>query len=241
MKSQQGNVLFLILIAVALFAALSYAVTSSTRGGSGNANKESADTQAATILQYASLIQSEVDRLRIINGLEYNQIDFHNNFSNMWGSGGATPKGKNPNCTAIQAQKQCAVFSFNGGAITARDFYNYSYNSAGIGSGHPKFGEAQFFSQFITNIGSPSPEIVMYIMDLKKEICNAVNTKLGLPLADTQPGVDATYFGERFYYADATNTAKPLPHTATAYTGQPTFCIRTGNYGYVFVHVLIPR
>ena len=241
LSRQSGNVLFLILIAVALFAVLTYAVTKSSRGGADSGKKETADAQAASILQYAAQIKAEVDRLRTINGLDYNQVDFNNNFSNMWGSGGTfAPKGKNPNCTAIQARKQCAVFSYNGGRVTARDFYAYSQNAAAIGAGHPKGGEAQFFSQFITDVGTASPEIVMYVMDLKKDICDAINTKLGLPLADAQAFVDSTYFGERFYYTDATNTAKPLPFNATAYKGQNAFCMRS-QYGYVFINVLIPR
>lgn len=49
--TNKGNVLFIILIAVALFAALSYAVSSSFRGGTGNITDEKARVAAGEILR----------------------------------------------------------------------------------------------------------------------------------------------------------------------------------------------
>ena len=74
MSKQRGNVLFLILIAVALFAALSYAVTQSTRGG-GNADDETAQIAAANLLQLMSSYKVGIDRLRI-RGCASNEISF---------------------------------------------------------------------------------------------------------------------------------------------------------------------
>lgn len=71
--------MFLILIAVALFAALSYAVTKSSRG-SGNVNKEKNSLMAAQILQVGADLRAATQRLRI-GGLAADDIRFHANAS----------------------------------------------------------------------------------------------------------------------------------------------------------------
>ncbi|PJF37579.1 MAG: hypothetical protein CUN55_21350, partial [Phototrophicales bacterium] len=67
MSYQKGNVLFLILIAVALFAALSYTVTWSGRANEGRLNKDRAELLAAEIIQYATQMEQAITRVRIIN------------------------------------------------------------------------------------------------------------------------------------------------------------------------------
>ena len=71
MSNAKGNALFLILIAVALFAALSYAVTNSGRGGSG-IDREQADILAGQVMQSIAGFQSHLQRLEIIQG--YDQV-----------------------------------------------------------------------------------------------------------------------------------------------------------------------
>lgn len=78
-EKQRGNALFLILIAVALFAALSYAVTKSGRG-SGNVSKEKNSLMAAQILQVGADLRTAAQRMRIA-GLAADDIRFHANAS----------------------------------------------------------------------------------------------------------------------------------------------------------------
>ena len=74
MHSCRGNVLFLILIAVALFAALSYAVAISTRSGVSNTDNEKYGLIADQILQFAASVRITRDRMQMMGG--YDQVRF---------------------------------------------------------------------------------------------------------------------------------------------------------------------
>lgn len=96
-NKQSGNVLFLILIAVALFAALSYAVTQSSRG-SGDADNELARIAQAEVDNCSASIDSTKLRLSIIGGCDETQVSYE------------LPNGSNPNPFS-PSDKSCHVFS----------------------------------------------------------------------------------------------------------------------------------
>lgn len=102
MESQKGNVLFIILIAVVLFAALSYAVTQSSSSGGGNISKEQAKLDQAVLENYLSAINTGVTRLTIARGCD--TVDF------------------TPPADWVAGDKSCHIFHPDGAGVSYRDF-----------------------------------------------------------------------------------------------------------------------
>ncbi|MGM0422525.1 MAG: hypothetical protein ACQEQL_05435, partial [Pseudomonadota bacterium] len=76
LSKQNGNALFLILIAVALFAALSYAVTQSGRGG-GDTDREQEMILLGEVHNQIAAFQQAIQRMRVINGVAPQDITGH--------------------------------------------------------------------------------------------------------------------------------------------------------------------
>lgn len=190
MYANLGNALFLILIAVALFAALSYAITTSSRGGS-NSNRENVSIAAAEITQYAGSLQSAITRMRLVNGCAETTISF---WTDTNGDGAATVADTYYNPSS-PIDFSCHLFHPAGGGVAirsapalARLSDDYVYNG-----GHP-----------VIDVPTPTPpntaELLLALRDISRETCLAINKAAGVTLSsgDAPQEPDANFFTQKF-------------------------------------------
>jgi hypothetical protein len=174
-SSERGNVLFLILIAVALFAALSYAVTQSSRSGRGDASSETAAVNAATITQYPTGIRTSVLRMTI-SGLTLDNVEF--NAPDVFAACTQPPGG--------DVAAAC-VFHPNGGGAT----YQLAPASAmATGTNQP-----WFFNDNFSPVGvglDANPEYMAFLPNITENLCIEINRRYNIPNAPAIPTLAAT-------------------------------------------------
>ncbi|PZP55994.1 MAG: hypothetical protein DI586_05105 [Micavibrio aeruginosavorus] len=175
MNNSRGNVLFLILIAVALFAALSYAVTSSTRSSSQNSSQETETAQAAAIIQYLASLDAGLMRMRIGNGIPLENISFE--YQVQLHNGTKLTQFQNANCTS----DSCRLFKPTGGNVIPLDFRPYAnLNPTGIGANWIAPGYFIFVMLESPGIGTNKNDIAIRMEYLKPGLCEKINERLGV-------------------------------------------------------------
>ena len=178
---ETGNALFLILIAVALFAALSYAVTQSGRGGV-SVDRERLELAAASMMQYFGSIEQAVNKLRLL-GCTEDQITFENT---TYRGGPAGPHGPNLVINPLGANansptdNSCHVFNASGGAITAEILTDVLTTDALDPGNHAQPGHLWFVVDTIPGIGSSAADVILTVPHVSDAICRAHNKKFGL-------------------------------------------------------------
>lgn len=230
--------MFLILIAVVLFAALTYAVTSSTRSGGDNVSEEKMELKISEMLQYAAMIKSAVTRVRVSNGCGETEISFADNGNMSKQRNGTVYDYTNPNAPA---DKSCHIFHPNGGGVPSRlipDGITVDPASVPAGYMHPQ----SFFisSSRVSEAGTDSgTDLVLWLGRLTENSCMQVNEMLGVAAAGTVPVLD-TFDCDGTPFDGTYQTCSDPIGDDLMYKGNLSFCALTQG-GYIFFHVLIAR
>jgi hypothetical protein len=222
---EEGNVLFLILIAVALFAALSYAVTSSTRS-QGDGGKEGTLITSASITQYPASVSMEMRQMEAsVEDVRFNKPS---EFANL------------PS-TAM------GVFHPDGGGATYSAPPKDAMNEG-------KAGEWFFNAELeVPDIGTTNegrPDVIAYLPGIKKSVCSKINLEYGLgssvPILSSDQAAAYTKNmvndGVSDYIVPDTDVPD-IDDGAGAFRGQPFGCFQNGGGqgDYVYYHVIAER
>ncbi len=225
MITQRGNILFLILLAVVLFAALSYAVTQGMRGGGKDAGPEKFKTLASQILQNVSLMENTMMRAMTVNGVPGYGFDL---------SGIASSAAANATCT----QSSCKLFASQGGGVPDLVIPDWARTS-GAANSYPTFRMIR-----IKNIGTNGEELVATYRYLNLSLCEALNSVLG------NTDIDLTNYNQGWGgYGNYSGTLTDFPalsagqlgNVITALAGKRAFCFPHSAEGYTFVNVLLAQ
>lgn len=170
-QDTHGNVLFLILIAVALFAALSYAVTQSSRSG-GDANREKLRAAASEIIQYGTAMEQAVSRMRLINRTSDAQLSFENDVWKAADGSVLYPAGYN----ASSRGPVDRLFHPEGGGMVAMAFDRKPFMANANGAVTlPARGHMQPQTVYFEDVGSAASDIAIRVMWLDEDLCTAIN------------------------------------------------------------------
>jgi hypothetical protein len=154
--SERGNALFLILIAVVLFAALSYAITQSNRS-SGNASNETNLIASSTVTQYPAAIRTGITRM-MLRGAGVSDLLF------------------NPPSAYVGTTYE--VFHPSGGGVVYQNVDPNTVESV-IPTGTNATQNWYFpKAKVVTDIGTTTGDVVAILTRVKTGICNQINQQL---------------------------------------------------------------
>ena len=182
-KAEQGNVFFYILLAVALFAALSYAVSRNNTGSTDIFTDEQAKLAAQEIIEYGNTVANAVQKLRL-RGCSDTEISFENDVV------GGYINANSP------IDNSCHVFHVDGGGINwaqpprnASIHANTNYNFTGyfcifsVGKNPSCIG-----SDCIDN-----EELSMFLPNVTFEVCLKINEYIGIENPSNSPPQDSLH------------------------------------------------
>ena len=192
MSAQRGNALWFILIGVALLGALTMILS---RGGSSvdqSGDFEQRQVKVSQMLRYAKSLEAGIQQMRL-RGVSENDVSFwHDSDGN--GTEDASDDYFNANCTVTD----CKLFDVGGGGLT------YTPPPSGVSDASDWIFSGD---NDIDTVGTTSPDLVMFLPQVKASVCAHINRVLSTSYGGTESNVDFTEFTGAYTATQAVNQA----------------------------------
>jgi hypothetical protein len=230
-ERERGNALFLILIAVALFAALSYAITQSGRGG-GNVSNQTALITAGQVTEQPADVRAAVTRM-IVTGISPASVTYTgaatvNDVFDQTGLGGGATNVPPP-VAALATATDTDAWTYVPAGTTAAGIFSVGVGTSSTGGG--------LAIAVLQPAAGANHGVVL-------AVCNAINKGLGFPaaaLAAPPVGLNGPVVWATPGVYAAAGSATTI-HDATFLTGQDYACFQntTGSL-YTYYGTLIDQ
>ncbi len=191
--SQSGSAIFIVLIGIMLFAALSYVVSQSLRisgSSSQNMDTEKMALQMTEMTQFLEAVKVKVNSMVEIDRVDHLTLSFKSD-AYQDGTGLALCQNDNPTCS----DPSCMVFSpENPHGILPVNFDKFASSATLSVATEPRNGAVTVAQLAIEGVGSPAQDLVLIVNGVSPEFCNYYNQKLGITLPT--PLTDITTIGD---------------------------------------------
>ena len=230
-KSESGNVIFYILIAVALLASLSFAVSQGNRGSSQQVSEERARLIASEIIEYANIMTSAVSQIRL-RGTDLSALCFDHT---SWGASDYNHAGCGDDLNKI-FHPSGAGLDWSNAPAEAMDASASPDNLWHI------YGDNE-----IQNVGSTTgdangADLILLADEISLPVCQKLNELLGVTAANTAPPTDTAYGTTRYIGAFGYTATIGDEVGGAALSGQSAGCfLNTTTSEYAYYKVLIAR
>ncbi|MBL4588911.1 MAG: hypothetical protein JKY11_02380 [Alphaproteobacteria bacterium] len=218
-NTQSGNIIFFVLLAVVLMAALSFTIMRGD-GGSHSIDREKLIIYSTEVEQYGAEL-SQAIQIILESGKSESEVTFaHADAPAEYGDAGALP-------TDTQ------IFSISGGQA------EYRLPKSDISTA----SNWEFYSQSnMPQVGSENADLIAVLPNVTKDFCDVFNRRIGLDITTTYPDDPATCF--KGFAADRYNgTYNATPNTldTSTFSLMPTLraCVICTDSGMPQNHVYI--
>lgn len=199
---ERGSVFFFILLGIALFVALGFAVTSMTRSPSGqmkNGSSNEAMMLALTDIRAVVVSHRSAIQMMVANGITAKQLS------------GYVPTYYPVTSSCVE--DRCKIYHISGGGLSWYNFAKFYPNLADkVNTGGPYWA-------WYAYKGTTQKDLV-YLVYVTKNFCNFINKQLGVTTdIDSLPAVTMGFFSMQSTQPSTSTTA----HNAALTTGQAPY------------------